>query len=364
MPIVTLRDLYVAELQDLFDAERQAIAALPDMARAATSGELRDAFNEHLDETRVQLQRLELLLRKLDISVADRPSDAVRALVAEAHRRIEAVERGGVLDAALIGAAQRMEHYEIAAYGCARSYARILGDEDAASLLQQTLEEEGSADHRLSRIAERDINRSAGDDVRLSDGRSRARLRFVPSSSLGDFTYRGARVTNADNEDLGTLDGLVLDDRIRQPVYVVVDSGGWFTGRRFLVPVGLMQADAGSRTLRTDLNREAIHRYPPFNPDAFDGMHLPPTVRDAGAAEYKPPTWLMTGVWMTEGSGFAAVPPLAHAECPPRETYPENELMMARGEPEDRAEQAQPPRHDAQSTPEREEPRIERYRER
>jgi ferritin-like metal-binding protein YciE len=363
MPIVTLRDLYQAELQDLFDAERQAIAALPEMARAATSGEVRDAFSEHLEETHVQLQRLELLLRKLDVAADGRPSETIRALVADARRRIEEVERGDVLDAALIGAAQRIEHYEIAAYGCARSYARTLGDDDAAALLQQTLDEEGSADHRLTRIAERDINRSAADD-HVDAGTGGARLRFVPASSLGDFAYRGARVTNAADEDLGILDGLVVDERTRQPVYGVVDSGGWFTGRRFLVPVGLMQADAPSRTLRTDLDRAAVHRYPPFNPEAFDGTDQAPTAPAAASAQYKPPTWLMTGVWMTEGSGFAAVPPTAHAECPPKETYPENELMTARGEPEDRGDKARQPHTEGQPTPERDEPRLERYRER
>src|SRR5712691_9699240 len=114
MPIVTLRDLYIAELQDLYDAEQQLLQELPAMAARATSSELRRAFDHHLEQTQVQIQRLDLIFRQLDTRQC---------------------ERGDVLDAALIGAAQRIEHYEIAAYGCARTYARTLGDAEGEKLL-------------------------------------------------------------------------------------------------------------------------------------------------------------------------------------------------------------------------------------
>jgi ferritin-like metal-binding protein YciE len=368
MPIVTLRDLYIAELQDLFDAERQIVSALPGMATAATSSELRTALSDHLEETNIQLQRLELLLRRLDVGEPGTPCEAMRGLLAEGRRRIAATERGDVLDAALIGAAQRIEHYEIAAYGCARTYARTLGDADAARLLQQTLEEEGRADHRLSRIAERGINQSAGEDATIDAGRLRARLQYVSAADLPAFPYREFRVRNAPDEHLGTLDGLVIDSRTRRPIYFVIDSGGWFAGRRFLVPVGLLAADERTRTLNTELNREAIRRYPPFDANAFAESSLLDPVDETSPA-FQPPTWLMTGVWMTEASGFAAVPPRADTDIcspepqrPTKDTYPENELMMARGEPEDRgsAAEARP-----KETPERDdEPRIERYPER
>jgi ferritin-like metal-binding protein YciE len=367
MPIVTLRDLYIIELQDLLDAERQIATALPEMARAATSSELRDALTEHLEGTTVQLQRLELLLRKLDVLEPGQPCGAIRGLIVEGRRRIDETERGDVLDAALIGAVQRIEHYEIAAYGCARTYARTLRDEEAARLLQQTLEEEAEADRRLTRIAERGVNQSAGEDVAIDADRQRVRLQYVPATELRGFQYGESRVRNARNEQLGTLDGLVLDSRTRRPVYFVVDSGGWFVGRRFLLPVGVLQADDESRTLNTDLDREAIQRYPPFNPNAFaDG-----TIEsfDETSPAYQPPTWLMTGVWMTEASGFAAVPPRADTPlCPPAEPtrttdmYPENELMMARGEPDDRGLQDEAR---GKAAADREtEPRIERYPER
>jgi len=363
MPIVTLRDLYIAELQDLVDAERQIIASLPELAAAATSTELRDAFQQHLAETRVQLERLELLMRKLDVRGDTSPCEAMRGLISEARRRITNGERGDVLDAALIGAAQRIEHYEIAAYGCARTYARTLGDRDAAALLQQTLDEEGNADHRLSGIAERGINKSAAEDVAVDTERQKARLRYIPPAGLRDFKYREFRVTNAQNEDLGTLEGLIVDARTDTPVYLVIDSGRWLAGRRYLVPVGLMQPDDTGGALRTTLDRETIHRYPPFNADAFDGSDTGFAAAYGDPSQYQPPTWLMTGVWMTEASGYAAVPPRAHAEITPaKDSYPENELMMARGEPEGRGEEAQR----QQPAPKREddEPRIERYPER
>ena len=365
MRIVTLRDLYVAELQDLADAERQSIAALPEMAAAATSKDLRDALDTHFAETRVQLERLDLLMRKLGVDPDGRPCEAMRGLIAEARRRIADGERGDVLDAALIGAAQRIEHYEIAAYGCARAYARTLDDRDAATLLQQTLDEEGNADHRLSGIAERGINKSAAEDVALDPERQKARLRYIPVPGLRDFKYRDFCVTNPQDENLGMLDGLIIEDRTQTPVYVVVDSGGWFTGRRFLIPVGLMEPDDASRSLRTNLDRDAIRRYPPFNADAFDGTDAMHPSAQGEPHEYKAPTWLMTGVWMTESSGFAAVPPRAHVEptaTPGQESYPENELMMARGEPEDRGDAAQ--RDQPAPKPEDDEPRIERYPER
>jgi ferritin-like metal-binding protein YciE len=367
MPIVTLRDLYVSELQDLLDAERQIVGALTEMTQAATSSDLRAALSEHLEETHVQLQRLDLLLRKLDVRSPGHPCEAIRGLIADARRRIADTERGDVLDAALIGAAQRIEHYEMAAYGCARTYARTLADDEAARLLQQTLDEEGKADRRLSRIAERGVNVSAGEDVAIDAGRARTRLEYVAAADLPAFTYREFRIRNSQEEDLGHLDGLVVDSRTRRPLYFVVDSGGWFVGRRFLVPVGLLRADEGAKTLDTELDREAIRRYPPFDPDAFSEGGAESI--DEAAPAYQPPTWLMTGVWMTEATGFAAVPPRAdtggvRAPDPQSapEVHPENELMMARGEPEDRGREE--PARPAESGERDVEPRIERYRER
>ena len=313
MPIVTLRDLYVAELQDLYDAEQQILAELPVMAAAATSSALRQIFETHLEETRIHSERLELLLRKLDAARDIAPSDALGGLIRASRRRIDAGERGDVLDAALIGAAQRIEHYELAAYGCARTYARTLGDSDAASLLQQTLDEEGEADARLTRIAEQGINEAAGEDLRSDTDRQRERLRYIPASHLHGFRYREFRVKNHDGDDLGSLDGLIVDARSNRPEYFVIDSGGWFVGRRYLVPIDSLKPDDASQTLQTELDRKSIHAYPPFNPDAY--VQLGTSDADTTDVEqYRVPSWLMTGVWMTDGSGFASVPPRAESD--------------------------------------------------
>ena len=354
MPMVTLRDLYTAELQDLAAAEGQILAALPELIAAATSNRLRDALQDHLDETRIHGERLELLLRRLGAGSDGSASEPMRALLAEGRRRIADAERGDVLDAALIGIAQRIEHYEIAAYGCARTYARTLEDGEAEQLLQQTLDEEAAADARLSRIAERGINQEAAEDATLDTARLRARLHYVPASALPGFTYREFRVRNTQDEDLGSLDGLIVDADSGDPVYFVIDSGGWFVGQRFLVPIDALRPHDDTQTLRTDLGRDAIHSYPPFTPDAY--------VRENAAGEtvsserYQPPTWLMTGVWMTDASGFASVPPRAQSDyraAEEREPSPESaksrqaDLMRARGEDERESD-----------------PRIERYRER
>ena len=352
MPIVTLRDLYIAELHDLLDAEQHTLLELPNMAAASTSTALREVFEQHLEETLVHAQRLELLLRKLDALREGEPCKAMHGLVKEGRRRIEATERGDVLDAALIGIAQRMEHYEIAAYGCARSYAHTLGDHEAENLLQQTLDEEGAIDARLTKIAERGINEGAGEDLRSDIGAQRARLRYVPASQLREFKYREFRVRNTEDEDLGSLDGLIVDARTHRAEYFVIDSGGWFVGQRFVVPIDALRPDAASQTLRTNLDRKAVEAYPPFNPDAFlgpfDAEPGAPHI-DAGAAalapdESRPPTWLMTGVWMTDASGFASVPPRAESDfqlapdTAAPETYPETERMVARAEPDGRAD--------------------------
>src|SRR5688572_9952086 len=152
MPVVTLRDLYTVELTDLFDAEQQILRELPGMAARATSAELRQAFEDHYEQTQVHIERLELLFRQLDERPRLQPSEAMRGIIRETHRRAADAERGETLDAALIAAAQRIEHYEIAGYGCACNYAAILNDRDAARILQQTLDEERYSDRRLTEI--------------------------------------------------------------------------------------------------------------------------------------------------------------------------------------------------------------------
>src|SRR5258705_6967579 len=193
MATVSLRDLYAAELHDLMHAEKQMVAELPFMASRATSERLRRAIEEHHAETQVQIERLRLLLEQLNEPPRAIPSGAIAAIIEDGRRRLDDTERGETLDAALIAAAQRIEHYEMASYGTARSYAEALGDYDAVRVLQQTLDEEGHTDHVLTKLAERGINQAAGDDLLEESTRYRSRLRFVGTKDLPDADLSAVR---------------------------------------------------------------------------------------------------------------------------------------------------------------------------
>jgi ferritin-like metal-binding protein YciE len=158
MQLGSLHDLYVDELKDLYNAENQLLKALPKMAKAASAPELRTAFEDHLEETRGQVERLERIFKKLDASPKGKKCKAMEGLIEEGKEVMGQDAEPAVLDAALIAAAQRVEHYEMAGYGCVRTYARLLGDEDAADLLQETLDEEAAADTKLTELAETVIN--------------------------------------------------------------------------------------------------------------------------------------------------------------------------------------------------------------
>jgi ferritin-like metal-binding protein YciE len=153
MTAVALRDLYLAELNDLYDAEQQVLRELPLLAAGATSAALRDAFDAHYRQTQQHVARLERLFAHLDERRQSVSCRALRGIIEDARLRHGRLERGDVLDASLISAAQRIEHYEIAAYRCAHSYAVSLSDADAAGLLQKTLDEEGGMDHQLAQLA-------------------------------------------------------------------------------------------------------------------------------------------------------------------------------------------------------------------
>src|SRR5438445_817658 len=142
MPNEGLKELYIDELKDLYSAENQLVKALPKMAKAASSEELRSAFEEHLEETKNQVQRLETIFRELDESPKGKKCKGMEGLIEEGAGIINEDGADSVRDAGLIAAAQRVEHYEIAAYGCARTFAGRLGFEEAVNLLQESLDEE------------------------------------------------------------------------------------------------------------------------------------------------------------------------------------------------------------------------------
>jgi ferritin-like metal-binding protein YciE len=155
-----LKDLYLDELRDLYDSEQQLIKALPKMVQAAYSAELRSGFEQHLEQTRGHARRLEQILRDLGEPVKGKKCKGMQGIVAEGGEAISEGFEGPLMDAALISAAQRVEHYEIAGYGTVHAFALVLGEEEAASLLKQTLEEEKETDETLTQLSA-DINPQA-----------------------------------------------------------------------------------------------------------------------------------------------------------------------------------------------------------
>ena len=153
-----LQELLVDELKDIYNAENQIIKALPKMAKAASSPELKRAFERHLEETKRQVERLDQIGEALDIKMTGKKCKGMEGLIEEGKEIMSEDLEEDTLDAGLIGAAQKVEHYEIAAYGTARAHANLLGLNKIARLLQQTLDEEGNTDRKLTQLAESIIN--------------------------------------------------------------------------------------------------------------------------------------------------------------------------------------------------------------
>jgi ferritin-like metal-binding protein YciE len=150
----TLKDLLIEELKDLYDAETQLVKALPKFAKAASNSELKEGFENHLEQTKDHVNRLERAFEILSVSPKRKTCHAMKGLVEEGSEAISTEAPDSVRDASLIGAAQRLEHYEIAAYGTARSFAQTLEEEEVARLLQKTLDEERATDERLTELSE------------------------------------------------------------------------------------------------------------------------------------------------------------------------------------------------------------------
>jgi ferritin-like metal-binding protein YciE len=148
-----LKELYIDELRDLYNAENQLVKAIPKMAKASTSDELRQGFEAHLEQTKGHVQRLEQIFKELGEKPSGKKCKAMEGLVAEGAETLGEDYEDEVMDAAIIGAAQRIEHYEIAAYGTVRTFAELLGEETAVQLLEQTLEEEKETDQKLTDLA-------------------------------------------------------------------------------------------------------------------------------------------------------------------------------------------------------------------
>jgi len=160
----SLLGLYVDELRDIYNAEKQLTKALPKMAKAATSEELRNGFTEHLEQTRGHVERLEQIFEALGQRASGKQCAGMEGLVKEGSELIDGDFEGEVLDAALIGAAQRVEHYEIAAYGTVIAFAELLGESQHVSLLRQTFDEEKATDEKLTELSQ-DVNVAANEST-------------------------------------------------------------------------------------------------------------------------------------------------------------------------------------------------------
>jgi ferritin-like metal-binding protein YciE len=274
MPEATLRELYRSELSDLYAAEQQIVSALPQLVNAASSSALKAALERHLERTRIHVERLDLLFKQHGMGLTSAQPSGLASLVEMGSARIRQHTDADVRDAAIISAAQHVEHYEIAGYGCARTYARQLGEDRAADLLQQTLDEEGAADKELTRLAESGINQqaSAGTYGDERSARLSSRLRYVGVDDLSAAAdYRDLRIHNHVGDDLGRIDGFLVDPTGR-PYYLVVDSGGLFVGRRYIVPIGKTDLRRSERLIAVDLTKDTLKRYPEFHRDAFMAM--------------------------------------------------------------------------------------------
>ena len=164
-----LKELYVDELKDLYDAENRLVKTLPKMAKAATSEELRSGFEEHLEQTRGHVDRLKEIFDSLGEKPTGKKCAGMMGIIKEGEELMDEEFADGAMDAALISAAQRVEHYEIAAYGCVRSWADLLGDTEASALLETTLDDEKETDKKLTELAEQ-INVEAKDASSEEEG--------------------------------------------------------------------------------------------------------------------------------------------------------------------------------------------------
>lgn len=186
MEINSLRELYIDQLRDLYDAENQLIKALPKMAKEASSDELRQSIEEHLEQTRAQAERLEQIFEQLGEKPKGKKCKGMQGLLDEGKETLEEDMEEDTKDAAIIAAAQRVEHYEISGYGTARTYANLLSENEAAELLEETLNEEKETDQKLTQLAEEiNVEAAEGSEEGEEEESRPSRARSSSSGSRG-----------------------------------------------------------------------------------------------------------------------------------------------------------------------------------
>lgn len=169
MPIETLEELLLEEIKDLYDAEKQITKALPKLAKAASSPDLKAAFTEHLEQTKGQITRLEEVFEHLGQKAKSKPCLAMKGLIEEGQEQTQEDAEGSIMDLMLIGAAQKVEHYEVSGYGTVRTLAEAIGNDEVASLLRQTEEEEAETDRKLTQIAAQLVQEVDGESEEEED---------------------------------------------------------------------------------------------------------------------------------------------------------------------------------------------------
>ena len=194
--IESLEELLQDELKDIYDAEKQITKALPKMAKKASSDELRQAFEEHLRQTEQQIERLEQVFEQLELPARGKKCEGMKGLLEEGQTMMSEADDDATRDAVMIASAQKVEHYEIAAYGTVRTWANLLGKSEVASLLEETLEEEKETDQRLTGIAEAMVNPEAAKDEEAEAAPRGASARGGARAAMS----RGARHAAADRK--------------------------------------------------------------------------------------------------------------------------------------------------------------------
>ena len=195
MALNTLRDLYIDELKDTLNSEKQLVKALPKMAKKANAPELREAFEKHLTQTEGHVQRIQQIMEELGLPDRGKTCKGIQGILAEGAEMMAEEAEPAVMDAALIAGGQRAEHYEMAAYGTLRAYAQVLGYSAAAKLLQQTLDEEKKADQKLSELAEGFVNTLAEEGDAESDKSSERNGKMVMAGSASNGRRNGGRMS-------------------------------------------------------------------------------------------------------------------------------------------------------------------------
>jgi len=198
MEMESLRELYVDELKDLWSAETQITKALPKMMKAATNPKLKKAFNTHLKQTERHVKRLERIFKELDESPRGKKCVGMEGLIKEGQELIKEKPEADVLDAGLIAAAQHVEHYEIAGYGCVRTWARLIGEDRQADLLQETIDEEEQTDRLLTDLAESEINIEAEEGG--EEAQTATRTRAKQGNRRSTFRNGGSSAENGEME--------------------------------------------------------------------------------------------------------------------------------------------------------------------